>query len=162
MFPCDVNSVSCKLSGLHTGTSADRTCGPCRSGYRSQGDVCIDILIDDYSMENIGFGNYDYYAAQTATIVKQRDFNQLGFTNLVTITSKITRINVLGSSIAGSTLSNVAAIVNALVAVDQAIIRTAFGAINDSSLAMYIASFVAQHAGGLVPGAGSSIVGMFV
>ena len=153
-----MNSVSCKASGQHTGTAADRTCGPCRSGYVEQDGTCIDIEISTNAQENIGYGNYDYYAAQTATAVTQRLFNQDGYNGLVNIMMKITKVDVFGGSIAGSTLGDVAAVINALVAAEQATIHAAFASINDSSLAMYIASFVAQHASGLVPGAGPSDV----
>ena len=82
-FPCDVNSVNCTSSGLHTSTAADRICGPCRSGFVFVGEVCIDIELRDIALENIGSGNLANFTVLVATAVVQRTQNANGVENIL-------------------------------------------------------------------------------
>ncbi len=76
-------------SGTNTNTNSDRICGPCRFGFQQEGDVCVDIELQNLSQEPLAPGNAGEIAAKLAAIVTNRQQNDAGVASVLSFASNI-------------------------------------------------------------------------
>lgn len=158
LWPCDVNSLNCTVSGLMTNTSADRTCGNCRFGFQPQGDLCIDVEIQDVSVQPVALGNVANLSSTIATAMVQRQQNVQAVTNVLTFTSKVAQVSVSSNSSAETILNNVATIANALITLPPTVVLGAVQSVGNGTAAELVANITANTAVFLAPGA-TTVIG---